>query len=267
MYENRTTATLDEYLEKVENLKDTNILLVIAFEQPWVIDWLLNMANRHIKDASILIFDNSRKISAKREIEQVCQKHRIPYLALPFNPTKHVNRSHGMAMQWVFRNIVCRIQPKRFGYIDHDLIPIRSVSIEELAGDQSFYGLLRPRYENRVDKRAWSLWAGYCVFDYRAVSGLPLNFLYDFSIGLDTGGQNYHVLYKNYDKRKIRFATAINMSSRLPEGVGIKLQVIDDCWYHIGSIGYNNNFESKSTLCKAIADTLEIDGCWGNIAE
>jgi hypothetical protein len=170
-------------------------------------------------------------------------------------------------MQWVFRNIVRRIQPKRFGYIDHDLIPIRSVSIEELAGDQSFYGLLRPRYENRVDKRAWSLWAGYCVFDYRAVSGLPLNFLYDFSIGLDTGGQNYHVLYKNYDKNKIRFATAINMSSRLPGGLGNKLQVFDGCWYHIGSIGYNNNFDSKAILCKAIADAFEKDSCWENIAE
>ncbi len=91
-----------------------------------------------------------------------------------------------MAMTWVFHRIIKKIEPNWFGFIDHDMYPIRPVNVEGLIPvNQSTYGLLNdaPRY--------WNLWAGYCFFKYTHVSGLPLNFLYDFSRGIDTGGRNW----------------------------------------------------------------------------
>ena len=67
--------------------------------------------------------------------------------------------------------------------------------------NQLFYGAIR------AGKLGfWTLWAGYCSYNFPAVEHLKLNFLNDFSRDLDTGGRNWPLLYKFHNQNQIRFA-------------------------------------------------------------
>jgi hypothetical protein len=237
VYKTIRPRRLTSFLKEAKQLAGNNIALVIAFEQPWALDWLLRMGNTNLTDTKILVFDNSRNDSKRIEIEQVCVKNRIPYLALPANPTKHVNRSHGMAMTWVYYNVVRAINPQMFGFIDHDLIPVHKVSMAEKIKDQPIYGLLNV---GKFD--FWFLWAGYCFFDYEITEGKSINFLYDFSRDLDTGGRNWNSLYRHLDRHRLRTAKFENLSMTVEQVKDSRLvQFVDESWLHIGGISYSYN--------------------------
>src|SRR5882672_3904400 len=72
VYVQRRPEALEKFLQDVAHLKGRNILLVVAFEQPWVLDWLMKMASRHLADATLLVFDNSHRSDKRTEIERVC---------------------------------------------------------------------------------------------------------------------------------------------------------------------------------------------------
>lgn len=236
VYKNSRADNLRGFLADARELANTNIALVIAFEQPWALNWLLKMANRNVSDMTVMVFDNSRSASKRIEIERVCKTNHTPYLALPSNPTRHVNRSHGMAMTWVYYNVVRAINPRIFGFIDHDLIPVRKVSIADKLTGQPVYGLL-----NRNKFGFWSLWAGYCFFDYAGTEGKTINFLYDFSRDLDTGGRNWNSLYRHLEPRQLRVAGSENIITKVSSSENSRpAQFIDGNWLHIGGISYNS---------------------------
>jgi hypothetical protein len=239
---------LRHFLADCQDLKGKNVALVIAFELPWVLDWQLQMASSHLSDMSILVFDNSRDESKRIEIKEVCKQNNTPYFALPPNSTTHVNRSHGMAMSWVYHNIVRAMSPRIFGFIDHDMIPIGTVTIADKLVDQSVYGLLNQgRYE------FWSLWAGYCFFNYASTEGKNINFLYDFSRDLDTGGRNWEIIYRELDRSQLRLATSDNLSLKGPTIENPRLvQFIDKNWLHIGGISYSDNSKEDIEYFKAL---------------
>ena len=75
IYKKRRPEELGRFLAEYNDLAGKNIALVIAFEQPWTLNWLLRMATRHLSDTTVLVFDNSRSDSKRTEIQQVCQKN------------------------------------------------------------------------------------------------------------------------------------------------------------------------------------------------
>lgn len=246
---------LKRFLQEVGHLRDGNIGIVIAYEQPLALDWLLRMAARNLTQGDLLVFDNSRRAQARFDIKEVCRKHCVPYLALPPNPTWHANRSHGMAMTWVFYNVVRAIKPRTFSYMDHDLIPIRRTSLGKNLDGQSFYGL------PNVSKWAWSIWAGYCSYEFREVQYLPLNFLNDFSIDLDTGGRNWRCLYKNFDRSQLRFAEYQDAEVIDPlYGAPNKISILDGDWLHLGGASYSVAFRERADFYERIISTLEECG-------
>lgn len=251
---------LDSFLAGTERFRDRPVALVIAFEQPWALDWLLRMAQRNLADADVLVFDNSRRAEARIAVGQVCRNRGVPYLALPPNPTRHVNRSHGMAMTWIFHNVVLAIKPRLFAFIDHDLIPVRKTGFTERLADQPFFGKLR------ASAFAWQLWAGYCMFDFSAVAELPMNFLYEFSQKLDTGGRNWDCLYRNHERERLRFAGSRYADVREPStGISLPMEIVDDRWLHIGNIGYNDNFRSKGEFCRKLARAMDEGVPWNRM--
>jgi len=261
-YKRIRPKALDSFLAGTERFRDRPVALVIAFEQPWVLDWLLRMAQRNLADTAVLVFDNSRRAAARLDIERVCRNRGVPYLALPVNRTRHVNRSHGMAMTWIYHNVVRAIRPRLFAFIDHDLIPVRTSGLSERLADQPFYGKLR------ASAWAWQLWAGYCLFDFPTVAGLPMNFLYDFSQKLDTGGRLWDCLYRNYDRERLRFAGSRYVDVRDPvTGISRAMELVDDRWLHIGSIGYNDNFRSKSDFCGNLAHAMDEGARWPQLCD
>lgn len=264
LYTKKKQVLLESFLLKCSHLKEENIILVTAFEQPWVVDWQLKMSKKYIQDAVILVFDNSKNTKARGEIKKVCESNDTLYLPLPSNPTKHVNRSHALAMQWVYENVVKAIQPKNYIYIDHDLIPVKRLSISKLMNGQDFYGLLKDKSRN--DPGSWSIWAGYTMFKFSATKHKKMNFMYDFSRDLDTGGGNYETLYKFYDRHSMNFAGKEWVSVDIPEiGKIDNLQLLDNCWHHIGSVSYNNNFDSRRDYCLALSQVIDSGLEWDKL--
>jgi hypothetical protein len=259
-YERRQPEELQAFLQQARAFEGRNVLISVAFEQPWVLGWQLRMARRHLADATVLVLDNSRRPQARQDIERVCREQGAPYLALPPNPTRHVNRSHGMAMAWIYRNVVQQVKPRLFGFIDHDLIPLAEMSMAERISGQPCFGM-------PVESRwAWQLWAGYCMFDLQAVSDLPLNFLYDFSNGLDTGGRNWRPLYARLDKQRLRFGhSTVEEVCDPVTGEAAALQIVDDRWLHIGGISYNDNFSSKEELSRRLAAAFDEGLDWAQV--
>jgi hypothetical protein len=242
----------DVFLQDMRIYHNQNILIVIAFEQVKVLDWLLSLSKKNLIDFQLMVFDNSKNTQSRELIRALCRTHDIPYLALPYNYTAHPNRSHGLAMTWVFDRIIQKIQPSWFGFLDHDMLPVRPVSLGHLIGRQSYYGLL-----NEGDN-CWNLWAGYCFFEYPMVAHLPLNFLYDFSRGLDTGGRNWSVLYSRLSRPAVHFADETKKTLRLRDQSAIMAQVIDHAWVHIGGVSYNNNLQPKELFYEnLVRDLLE----------
>jgi len=178
--------------------------LVIAYEEPWTLDWLLRMAVRYLTDGRVLVFDNSRRAQARVDIERVCRDRGVPYLALPPNPIWHPNWAHGMVMTWVFRNVVRAVRPRYFTFIDQDFTPLEEIGSGTTLEKQPFYGALNiGKFSGTL---GWNLWAGYCSYNFSAAHHRLLNFLNDFSRDLDTGGRNWPVLYKNFDRTQVQFA-------------------------------------------------------------
>jgi hypothetical protein len=242
---------LEKFLADNAHLKGGNLAKVVTFGQPWVLDFFLKMAGRHLTDATVLVFDNSSRPSERTEIERVCQEHNVPYLGLPWNPTRHANRSHGIAMTWIFHHVVRSIQPARTCFIDYDLIPTERIELAGVLGDQPFYGV------TKISQWGWALWAGYCLYDYNVISALPLNFLYDFSRGLDTGGRNWNCLYQNYDRSRFKFADFKFVEVIDPiKGTPRKVECVDDRWIHLRGVTYQNNFGRSADFFAHIAAAI-----------
>ena len=250
----------DDFLK---NLMGVNHLTsIVAFEQPWALNWQLKMAHQNLTDVQLVVFDNSREPELRHKIAEVCRLNNTPYLALPSYSTRHINLSHGMAMNWIYQNIVKIIRPKLFSYIDHDMIPVLPSTYSHKLVDQPLYGL------PRVKRSRWYLWAGYCAFDFDFVNNKKINFLEDCSNELDTGGRNWHVIYNDSDLDTLQFADQSFFDVLDPATkMKTKIEIIDKTWFHIGGIGYNDNFKKKAALCEYLADALNTGYSWSDLCQ
>jgi hypothetical protein len=156
-------------------------------------------------------------------------------------------------MTWVYHNVVRALQPNIFGYLDHDLIPVDKVDFSERVGGQPIFGLI-----NAGKFGTWSTWAGYCMFKFDAVKDQALNFLYDFSRDLDTGGRNWSPVYSKLSREKLRFASRAHVKVKVPSIDEARLvEFIDERWVHIGGISYNDNLKAKFEFFNGLEKVLD----------
>jgi hypothetical protein len=253
----------EEFLARCAALRRGRAAAVIAFEQSWALDWQLGMARRHLPGLALAVFDNSRTPAARADIAGICSAHGVPCLGLPGHRTRHANRSHGMAMSWVFERFVRRLELQAFGFLDHDLVPVRPTDLFHGIARQPVYGVL-----NAGRHAYWNLWAGYCTFQGgtfqggrfpgEAIPGTGANFLYDFSRGLDTGGRNWPAIYARLDRTAIGFAPREFVALHLRDaGPRCEVELIDGAWVHIGGVGYGTNFRDKFDFFSRLRAALD----------
>ena len=239
-YDRSTAADERAFIARCKEFSRRNFIAVVAFEQPVVIEWLLEFSRNRLTDVVLLVFDNSRHSDNRERIRTLCLASDVPYLALPSIHIRHPNRSHGLAMTWIYRHLITKLEPAWFGFLDHDMIPVRPIGLNARLDSQDCYGLLNDGHG------CWNLWAGYCFFAFSKVANLPMNFLYDFSRGLDTGGRNWDCLYRTLDRSRLAFARSRNVEvsfdGRQPAGTVL---LIDDSWFHLGGVGYGDPFRAR----------------------
>ncbi|MGT2468243.1 hypothetical protein ACVOMV_31070 [Mesorhizobium atlanticum] len=118
----------------------SRVCITVAFNVPWVIDALTKAWEMRSPGMTLVVVDNSTKVSAREAIGRICKARGVPYLALPMRVEKHLSRSHGTAITWTFHNIVRHLKPELFGFIDHDCFPVAPFDIPSRLNGRTVYG-------------------------------------------------------------------------------------------------------------------------------
>ncbi|WP_292393968.1 hypothetical protein [Mesorhizobium sp.] len=228
-----------------------DVLLTIAFGDARCLDLQLRLASELVRHDLHIVADNSLSEAEARENRQVCAAHGTAYVRLPANPwtVKSPSRSHGAALNWMWQNVLKPAAPAAFGFLDQDLFPTQPCDPFEPLQDVAFYGDLR-----RAGAR-WYLWAGYCFFRFDAVARKPLDFGLDWFAGLDTGGANWEVLYRNVDPNALP-QRPITAFAALP-GVGLRQAYCEwrGSWLH--EVGLDGDPSLKAKKREAVLRLLE----------
>jgi hypothetical protein len=245
---NRQPPPDAEALRKLlATLAGRNVVASIAFNTPWTIRWQLRFVGRNLENAAFLVADNSTRPEARTAIAALCAEHGAAYLALPPNPysdNRHASRSHGLALNWVYRNIIRATGPAAWGIFDHDLFPTGPFDPLQRLRGQPFYGDLVERAGGRY------LWPGYCFFSAEADREQVLDFRQDWFMGLDTGGMNAGLLgaWPGFEKM------AFSRSRSIGPGRNFAVTVDDIDWFddcvHLGNASgwYKSNTEREPAL-------------------
>lgn len=178
-------------------------LVTVGFNNASVIETQIKLLKKNLQDSfSYTVADNSTDAKARQEILKICKRYLVGYISLPENPLSQPglgNLSHGSAMTWVYKNFITNRPYQYFGFLDHDIFPIKKTSLMGDFKKSPVLGICQPR------KNTWYLWAGFCFFDKKFIGCRKLDFLskrYGEEL-LDTGGANWGSLYSKVDYRKL----------------------------------------------------------------
>jgi hypothetical protein len=234
------------------------VLVSIAFGDPQLVDWQVRLLRHYVPNAFHLIVDNSVADESAREIGRAAGHAGAAYLRTPPNPWSGdaESRSHGIALNWTWHNVIRPGQPEAFGFIDHDIFPTATVDPFAPLAAQDFYGVVREAGAR------WFLWAGFCMFRFAAVKDKALDFGQDWFIGLDTGGGNWRPLYSLVDRRSLREHPTDLVPFK--PGIAIADGPLQWCgtWLHeVGLMGDRGLVaEKRATLNAMLAPHLEAAG-------
>ncbi|CDX11116.1 conserved hypothetical protein [Mesorhizobium sp. ORS 3324] len=219
-----------------------NFCFAVAFNTPWVVDALTKAWVTYTSDVMLVVVDNSSSIAARKAHQEICAKRGIPYLELPKNPEANPARSHGIAMNWVYYNIVQYLEPETFGFIDHDCLPIEPFSLRARLGHRAAYGWRRFPGSNYyftkpADDPGWFLWAGLCFYRYAAIGNKMIDFRPTMENGMDTGGGNWAPVYSKLRPEHVGFAVETQTLIDI-DGHRVGYQTFDGALLHIGGASY-----------------------------
>lgn len=219
------------------------VVFSIAYNTPWVVDLLTEAWRRHVRDADLVIVDNSDNRAARAALRQICDQRGIAYLALPKNYEWSPLRSNAISMNWVYYNIVLRLTalPRYFGFIDHDCFPIAGVSFQDLLQGNAVYGL--KRVSERLPAK-WYLWAGFCFFQPSLITSKSFDFKHSYEHRMDTGGRNWWPVYSTLPPEQCGDA-GFRVDVIKSDGLTFHEQIIGGMFSHIGGASYRADFSSE----------------------
>ncbi|TPJ80182.1 hypothetical protein [Mesorhizobium sp. B2-6-2] len=183
-------------------IKCQKALITISFNDPQVIGWQTKLVARYVRDAIHVVIDNSTTASARDAIREICLAANIAFVQVPANPwvghEKEGGKSHGYALNWAWQNIVLANRPLMVGFLDHDLFPVERTDPFRLLDRAIVAGLVRAAPGHR-----WYLWPGFAFYNMGRIGTDHLNFGRDWLDDLDTGGLNWHRLYRRVDQKDL----------------------------------------------------------------
>lgn len=241
----------------------TLLIIVIAFNNKEIIEKQYTHLKKYVNEHfEYVVADNSSDEKISSELSAWCANKHISYVKIPNNPLTGIRASgsHGIALNWCYRNIIQKYTPVHFGFLDHDIFPIADTAIVKNLGT-GFYGAIR----NRADIY-WYLWPGFCFFTYSNLKKYRVNF-FPYHTGkrgatfLDTGGTNYMTIYKTLGRENVREApsTLINLATKKPfvrgDDSSQTFEIIDAAWLHMRQIAWRSESSDK------MSNISEIEIC------
>jgi hypothetical protein len=269
LYRRRRAEGQDRLVAALEGR--ATLAFTIAFNQPGAVALLADAMARFVPATGLVVCDNSTDPAARAAIARLCAERGLAYCPLPPAPyrgARNGSRSHAVALNWVFHNLVRPAAPGVFAVLDHDLVPLAPADLAALVHGQPCYGHVRR--SDQPGSPAWYLWPGFSVFDFAAVGDLPLDFGTDTPLGLDTGGQNWGVLYGRLDLAGLRRAKvrSVYLADAFPVPRGAQARrasMLLDGWFHIGGAGHREGGLSALEHTRAAFDA-DPDGLFARLA-
>lgn len=256
-YVNKILQIPDKIPEEwLQNKSDID-LITIAYNNTHVLRHQIEKIKKNVIDKNLtyIIADNSDNLEKKREIKNICESEDILYIEVP-KPLKNSykiggSKSHSAALNWFFYRIIKERKPKIFGFLDHDIYPLRKVSIASYLENRPIFGKKDMRNDYAY------LWPGFCFFQYDYVKDLKLDFS-PVKVGdsyLDTGGGLWYQLYSkvnmdDFDLPQTIQYPLIDLGYNYPENV----EFIDKNWFHSMNASL---WKKASDYTSAIDDILE----------
>lgn len=237
IYARRQSPGQAEVVARIAAERAPLVAFTVAFNLPEAVDFLADAMARFLPGTPLVVCDNSTDPQARTAIAALCDRRGLACCPLPPTPyrgARNGSRSHGVALNWIYANLIRPAAPRAFALIDHDLIPLEPADLSVRLKGQPCYGLVRHGEGNG----AWYLWPGYSAFDFEAVKGLPLDFGTDTPLTLDTGGQNWGVLYHRLDPAALRTASRRRVHLADPETREMEPFLLTDGWLHVGGAGH-----------------------------
>jgi hypothetical protein len=207
-------------------------LFVIAYNNPSLIYDQIILINKFlVKDEHVYnVIDNSSDNLARKEIENICLGKGINYISVPNHFLTDASHSHGFALNFTYKTIIQRLNIKLFGFLDHDIFPIKKTSLLSKVKKKPVYSLPQTRFDKKIYP-----WPGFCFFNSELLPIRDFNFLPSKKFHCDTGGLNI------FDKKCFNEASKDNQYFKGFKAKGNiqnqGYQVIDD-WIHF----YNGSF-------------------------
>lgn len=196
----RRTYNLQARPKEVQHID----LITVAFNNAELIRLQHKFVEKNVRDPhQQIIVDNSTRPEVRKEIFDFCKENGLTYFGMPKNLLNKVggSYSHAMTMNYTFRRLISNRQPYAFGQIDHDLFPIRPISILDKLESQPVYGPLRDRGNE------WYLSAIMSFFRFDFVQKKKVDFMpvTPTTTYLDSGGGNWYDIYSRLDKQRLVF--------------------------------------------------------------
>lgn len=258
----------DEYILPVP---DGHILiLTVAFNNVEFVELQISLLKKFLQDEfSHCIVDNSTIPSVRQELKAICIKYKVGYVGLPKGPFSD-HKSHGAAMHWAFVQVVRRIKPRLFAFLDHDIFPYRNYQVSGKF-HQGVFGRVVNSYirgggylDERTDNAPyWSLWAGFCFFDFARFKRLNpwnVNFSSKHFFGgyfLDTGGGLWDSIYSKTDyPGNLASFRKVKWNSQPGDGdQNDSFEIFDEAWIHFVSL---SNWRSIQNLERKKENLLDL---------
>lgn len=170
-------------------------IITIAFNNLEILKIQYEFIKKNVKNNCIhIILDNSTDINISRQIAEFCNKHYIMYFKFNIINSDFSN-SHGLAVNNVFKTI--NFQKELILLLDHDIIPIKEIVLDDNIKDADFYGL---KQINSIANN-WYLRPVLFLCKNNKEYIHKLNFLP--CPGGDPGGSCYESLFKYLSPEKI----------------------------------------------------------------
>lgn len=237
-------------------LQGRKVLVAIAFRDPQTIAWQAPLVRLYVPEAIYIVADNTQDDAQAAAIAAVAAKYGAPYLRLPANPTDVPSRSHGLALNWIWHNLIRPGEPSAFGFLDDDMFPTAPHDPFASLAHQDFFGVIRPGVSTAtVDAEGrWFLWAGFSMFRFVGVRDKPLDFSQDWFLGLDTGGGNWDVLYRHVRREDIREQETVFVPFR--EGLQMTDAPFQWCGPWLHEVGLMGRLEFTDDKRRALREIL-----------
>ncbi len=174
-------------------------LVTVAFNSAQLIAHQHRLLQKYFSDPfRWTVADNSPDPAQRAVLARYCDENAIAYIGLNRNyyTGRDPSRSHGEAMNVVYRQYLRPRGAAAVGFIDHDIFPIRPFAVMHRLASYPVYGRVQ------TGENAWYLWPGLCFFARPLLASVGAVDFHPWN-GCDTGAGNYPLVYSHLDPRRL----------------------------------------------------------------